>query len=101
MNYLKPLLVLAGIMLLLAIPPMWPYAYYQVMRIVVCIAAVYGAYTAFQTDRTGWVWVLGTVVILFNPIAPIHLDKEAWVLPDLIGALIMFVAAFKLTHTKK
>lgn len=96
MNYLKPLLVVAGVMLLLAIPPMWPYAYYQFMRVVVCIAAIYGAYTAFQTDRSGWVWVLGAVAILFNPIAPIHLDKESWVVPDLIGALIMFLAAAKL-----
>jgi hypothetical protein len=96
MTYLKPLLVIAGIMLLLAIPPIWPYAYYQLMRVVVCIAAAVGAYHAFKTDRTGWVWVLGAVAILFNPIAPIHMDKESWVVPDLIGAIIMFLAAVKL-----
>lgn len=96
MNYLKTLLIIAGVMLLLAIPPMWPYAYYQIMRVVVCIAAAYGAYTAFQTERNGWVWVLGAMAILFNPIAPIHLDKESWILPDLIGAIIMFLAAVKL-----
>ena len=83
-------------MLLLATLPSWPYAYYQIMRIVVCIAAAYGAHTAFTTDKSGWGWVLGAVAILFNPIAPIHLDKETWVVPDLIGALILFVAAFKI-----
>lgn len=83
-------------MLLAAIPPMWPYAYYQLMRIVVCIAAALAAYHAYKTSRTGWVWVLGATAILFNPIAPIHLDKESWVVPDLIGAIVMFVAAAKL-----
>ena len=96
MKTLKPLLIIASIMLLLAVPPVWPYAYYQILRIVVCIAAAYGAYTTFATGKNGWGWMLGAVAILFNPITPIHLDKETWVIPDLIGALIMFVAVFKI-----
>lgn len=96
MKTLHPLFIVAGIALLLAIPPIWPYAYYQLMRIVVCIAAAYGAYKAYKTHRSTWMWVLGAVAILFNPIAPIHLDKESWILPDLIAAVIMFNAAAKL-----
>jgi uncharacterized membrane protein HdeD (DUF308 family) len=98
MNYLKPLLLIAGAMLLLAIPPIWPYAYYQLMRIVVCIAGVLGAYIAFKHKRSAWVWVLGVIAVLFNPLAPIHLDKESWVIPDLIAAILMFVASTKLKH---
>lgn len=101
MNYLKPLLVVAGIMLLLATASGWPYAYYQFMRFVVCAAAAYGAYTALQSDKTGWVWVLGGIAILFNPIAPIHLDKESWVVPDIIAGIILFVAATKVKHHGK
>lgn len=98
MSYLKPLLVLAGVMLLLAIPPVWPYAYYQLMRIVVCIAAVFGAYVAFKHKRSAWVWVLAAIAVLFNPLAPIHLDKETWVIPDLVAAILMFIASRKLKH---
>lgn len=100
MKYQRTLFILAGLMLLLAILPTWPYVYYQLLRIVVCITAAIGAYHAFETERTGWVWVLSIIAILFNPIAPIHLDKETWVVPDLISAFIMFVAAAKLKlHT--
>ncbi len=96
MNYLRPLLILAGVMLLLAVPPIWPYGYYQVLRIVVCIAAAYGAYTAFTTERAAWVWVLGAVAVLFNPIAPVYLDKETWVIPDIIAGILLLVASAKL-----
>lgn len=95
-KYLKPLLIVAGAMLLAAISPAWPYAYYQVLRIVVTIAALLGAYVAFKNERVGWVWVLGAVAALFNPVAPVHLDRESWVLPDLIAAIILFFAAAKL-----
>jgi hypothetical protein len=96
MNYLKPLLVIAGIMLLLAVPSIWVYGYYQIMRVVVCVAALYGTYTAFHSEQSGWVWLLGATAILFNPVAPIHLDKEAWIIPDVIAGLLMFVAAAKI-----
>lgn len=101
MDYFKPFLIVAGIMLLLAVPPMWPYAYYEFMRVVVCVAAIFGAYTALQAGQTGWLWALGAMAALFNPIAPIHLDKEAWTIPDIVGALIMFVAAVRLKHPGK
>jgi hypothetical protein len=99
-KYLKPLLLLAGIMLLLAIPPLWPYAYYQILRIVVTATAILGIYKAYKTGSTGWVWTLGAIAVLFNPIAPIFLTKEAWVLPDLIAAVILFLAAVKLPNRK-
>ena len=98
MNYLRPLLILAGVMLLLAILAIWPYAYYQLMRIVVVIAAVFGAYIAFKHKRSAWVWILGAIAVVFNPLVPIHLDKESWIIPDLIAAILMFVASTKLKH---
>ena len=85
-------------MLLVALNPELPYGYYQFMRVVVTIAAAYGAYVAFSHDRTSWVWILGIIAVLFNPIAPIHLDRETWIIPDIVAAIIMFVASAKLKH---
>ena len=84
-------------MLLLAIPPMWPYAYYESLRIVVTIVAVMGAYRAHQQDLQQWTWIMVAIAILFNPVVPIHLSKETWVIPDIIAAVFMFAAAAALT----
>jgi len=79
-------ILIAIALLLLAIPSIWPYSYYQVLRWVVTATAAYVAYKAFQEGRTGWTWVLSAVAIVFNPIAPIFLDKSTWVLLDLLVA---------------
>lgn len=99
MNYLRPLLVLAGIMLLLAaLPESYDYGFYQLLRIVVTLAAVYGVYVAFKQEQPAWVWVLGIIAVLFNPIVPIHLDKETWMFHDVVAGILMFVASTKLKH---
>ena len=84
---------LAIVFLLLAIPPVWPYGYYMLLRLIVCGVAVYGAIQAHTRGLEGWVWVLGGVAILFNPLIPVYLNKAVWVLIDLITAVLIGVAA--------
>lgn len=96
MKTLRPLMVVAALMLILALLPIWLYAYYQVLRIVVCLVAVFGSYTAYNNDQVTWGWVLAFVAIIFNPIAPIHLEKDAWVILDVVAALVLFIASQKL-----
>ena len=93
MDFTRIVLAGAGIMLLLAIPPMWPYAYYESLRIVVSVAAVMGAYRAHKLDLEQWKWIMVVIAVLFNPIIPVHLSKEMWVVPDLLAAVFMFIAA--------
>ena len=85
--------VVAIVFVVLAIPPIWPYGYYMLLRLVVCGVAVYGAVQAHNQDREGWTWLLGGMAVLFNPLIPVHLGKEAWVLIDLISAVLLGVAA--------
>jgi len=57
-----------------------PYGYYQVLRFVVCIAAIYYLYKSYKHDSHLPVrWLAVGIAILFNPIAPIHLDRSIWV----------------------
>lgn len=98
MNYAKPLALIAGTMLLLAIPPLWPYAYFQILRIIVCGAAVLNAYLAYHHKHTAWVWIMGIVAVVFNPIAPLYLTKGLWSVLDLMVAIVMFVSYIKLAR---
>lgn len=92
----KILSIIAGTMLLLAIPSMWPYGYYQLLRWIVSIAGVSNAYQTYKLKLNGWMITMIAVAILFNPIVPITFSKGTWVLFDIAVAIIMFVVSFKL-----
>ncbi len=89
------------IMLLLAIPPIWPYGYYTLLRLVVCGTSAFIAYTAHTLNKQVLTYTLGFIALLFNPLIPIHLDKELWSVIDLIAAIIIFVSIWPLKSDKQ
>ena len=89
--------VIAILMLLLAIPSgVWPYGYYMILRWVVFGAALFILWTSYKLKQNTWIWIMGAVALLFNPIAPIHLDKETWVVIDFIAAGTFLISIFKI-----
>jgi len=84
------------IMLLLAIPTFWPYGYYVLLRWVVTISAVFLLSLVYESKKTFWLFLMGIVAILFNPIIPIYLDKETWIVIDFIVAILFLVSIFKI-----
>lgn len=85
--------VIAGLMLLWAIADN-PYAYYQILRWVVCGVSGYGAFMAMEAERKSWAWAFGIVAVLFNPIAPIHFDRETWAPIDFGVSMLMFASLY-------
>ena len=81
--------LLSAVLLLIAIGH-WPYNYYTVLRLVVCISGIYIAYTAHQRSLTWIVWCFSFIALLFNPLIPVHLSRAAWQPID-IAAAIAFV----------
>jgi len=92
--------ILAGIMLLLAIPSIWPYGYFQILRWVVTGVAVYNSYIFYELKKSQWMFIMIVIAILFNPIAPIFFQKQTWVILDLIASILMFVSIGKITVKK-
>jgi len=88
------------VMLLLAIPTFWVYGYYVLLRWVVTISAVFLLSLAYESKKTFWVFLIGMVAILFNPIIPVNLDKETWVVIDFIVAIIFLASIFKIKYKK-
>lgn len=89
-------LLAAGVAALLAIPSIWPYGFYQLVRWIVCLSAGYNAYQRGVKEKYFWASTFALVAILFNPIAPIHFDKGVWQFIDFIVGTTMVVAYFKL-----
>lgn len=83
------------VMLLLAIPPIWPYGYYTLLRIVVCGTCAFLTWIANELNKTFWIWIFGLLTLVFNPVMPIHLDKETWVAIDGIAAFFILLSLWK------
>jgi hypothetical protein len=96
-KYKKIVSIVAIVMLLLAIPSgIWPYGYYQILRWMVAGAALFVLWIAYELKKESWLWIMGVIVILFNPIVPVSLDKGTWVVIDFIVAMIFLISIFKI-----
>ena len=86
-------LIAAGV-LILALAKM-PYEYYQVLRWIVCGVSAYTAYLASERAMDGWVWLFVVIAIMFNPILPVHMTRDAWALIDVTVAILIIVSIWK------
>ena len=87
-------------MLVLAIPTIWPYSYYELLRWVVAVTGIFNAYQANRLRLKGWTITMIIVAILFNPIASLTFSKGTWILFDLATAFVMFVITAEFKHNK-
>jgi hypothetical protein len=70
--------VAATVLLLLALFPEMPYGYYVLLRWILCPLFVYLALRALTLGIGSWVWILGVIAALYNPIFRVHLTREVW-----------------------
>jgi hypothetical protein len=82
-------LVLLGIALLKL-----PYGYYILLRWVVCGVGLLCAYISYEIEKNTWVVLFGIIALLFNPIIPIHLNKEIWSIINVAVVLVIFISFF-------
>ncbi len=87
-------------MLIGAIFPIWPYGYYQLLRLAVTGTAIY-AVTILQKNHPTPVVILALIGLIFNPILPLSLPRAFWFPLDLATALLFFVFAKKIFVLKK
>lgn len=90
----KYLCIICGVLLLIAIPSWLPYGFYTFLRLVICAASIYLTFTFYKSKLNGWMLVFGSIALLFNPIIPVYLSKEIWVVIDFIGVILFFIAAY-------
>jgi hypothetical protein len=66
-----------------------PYYYYQLMRWCICGCAAYLAYQHYKEKSSGFLTVIFIVIaIVYNPIEPIHLFREAWIVINIITVVV-------------
>ena len=83
-------LVLTALLLLAVLP--LGYGYYVLLRLAVTFGSGYLAYYFYTNGQQKWI-VFTIIALLWNPWAPIYLEKEVWVILDIIGAITIAALA--------
>ena len=66
-----------------------PYAYYTLLSWVVCGVSAFAGFRAAELKRIGWAWLLGGMALIFNPLIPVHLNREIWKFVDSFAAAVL------------
>jgi hypothetical protein len=66
--------------------------YYTLLRWVCCGVFAYSAVSAVKMKRAGWAWPFGALAVLFNPVAPIYLNRDTWHIIDVATIGVMVAA---------
>lgn len=77
-------LALAALICFIAIADL-PYGYYRLVRWVACGVAIAAAIQMHNCKQPGWVWGLGIVALIFNPLIPFYFPKGIWRALDAIS----------------
>ena len=97
---IKPPTIISIAMLLLALIPL-PIGYYTLLRIVVCLTAAFLAWNSYEAHKTSWMWTMGVVALIFNPLIPLYLGRELWIFVDIATAVIFGVYLVKFKNRRE
>lgn len=72
-----------------------PLSYYTFLRIIVFVASATTVYHFGRQKEFSWIVIFGIVLILFNPIIPIHFyRKSIWIPIDIVTGILFLLLAF-------
>lgn len=89
-NYRVLFSKIATIALLIAVIPIWPYFFYQFLKIAIFGASAFSAYLYHKEKNTKWMMVMIVIAIAFNPINPLYFGHFLWSIVDIIVAITFF-----------
>jgi hypothetical protein len=69
-----------------------PYAYYILLKIIVCGISAYTAYILFEKEKHSLMfWAFCLIAFLYNPIFRIHLSKDFWAIINIVTIVALIV----------
>lgn len=81
---------IAAIALLIAVIPVWPYFFYQLLKLVVFGAAAFSVYLYHKEKNKKWMIIMLFIATIFNPINALYFGHFLWSVIDLIAAALFF-----------
>ena len=90
----------SSIMLFICLIDGLSYGYFTLLRLIVCGTSIYNSLKIYQKQNTPLFWTFIFIAILFNPLIPVYLDREIWLIIDVICAIIMLIGGYKINNEK-
>lgn len=90
LNYRILFSKIATIALLVAVIPIWPYFFYQFLKLAIFGAAAFSVYLYHKEKNTKWMMTMIVIAIIFNPINALYFGHFLWSVVDIIVALLFF-----------
>lgn len=87
---------IATIGLLIAVVPIWPYFFYQFLKLSIFGAAAFSVYLYHKEKNTKWMMIMIIIAIVFNPINPLYFGHFLWSIVDLVVAMLFFESPKKI-----
>jgi len=78
-----------------------PYGFFILLRLIVFGTTAYLAWISYRLNKYPWIWLFGFTAIIFNPLFPIHLGRDLWILVDILTAVFLIVSTLLFKIPKK
>lgn len=78
-----------------------PYGFYMIIRVATSIIMAIWAVRFLSVERISFATISGGLVLLFQPIIKIPLDRLTWNIVDVILAIFLLVLVFKIDDTNR
>ena len=97
-NSIALMLLIPAVLLILAPLVSFPYGFYTLLRLIVSVSA--GFIIFYNYKGAGGIneisILFALILILYNPIIPVHLSREIWLPINFITSAIYFYGYFKI-----
>ena len=95
----RTLVAVMIVMLGIALLPIRWYGYYVLLKLVVCGGCGFLAANAYDDGRKHFVWFLGGLAVLYNPIIRFPIGRELWIAVNIL-TIIVLIAVMKSTKQR-
>lgn len=76
------------------------YGYYQFLRVVVCLVGIIAAIRFYGVGQVPFAVASALAAIIFNPIAPLHFDRETWMYLNAAGAAVFAALGWGVSQSR-
>jgi len=81
---------IATVALLIAVIPIWPYVFYQFLKLMIFGSSAFFVYLYHKEKNRQWLIIMLIIAIIFNPINPLYFGHFLWSIVDLIVAFLIY-----------
>lgn len=85
----RTLVAVIIVMLGIALLPIRWYGYYILLKLVVCGGCTFLAASAYDDGRKHFVWFLGGLAVLYNPIIRFPIGRELWIAVNILTIIVL------------